>query len=363
MKRILSVLIAVVIVGVFAGTLYYLWRKSQRPPVVYETVKPVVTDIVKKTVATGSIVPRKEVEIKPQVSGIVDKLYVQPGDRVKDGDVVARIRVIPNMSQLAGAENRLDLARVNLENARREYDRNRTLRDEEIVSDEDFRRAEIARDRADAEVRAAKDALDVVVKGTTQKAGDTASTIVRATIDGTVLEVPVEEGRSVIEANTFNDGTTIATVADMSELVFEGKVDESEVGKLETGMALVLTIGAIEGKRFDAELEHIAPKGVLENGAIQFEIKAALAHDPEAVIRANYSANADIVLDRRDRVLAVDEGLLQFEGEKTFVEVETSPQVFERREITTGLSDGIMIEVLSGIDADSRLKSKPKNAT
>lgn len=359
MKKLFSILVAVVLVGSLIATMGYLWKKSQKKPVVFEIAQPFVQDIIKKTVATGSVVPRKEIEIKPQVSGIVERLFVEPGVKIRRGEPIARIRVIPQMAQLAAAENRVSLSEVNVENAAREYARLTKMRDEGIVSDESFRRAEVDQARANAEARAARDSLDVVLKGTTQRAGDMASTLVRATIDGTVLAVPVEEGRSVIESNTFNDGTTLATIADMSELVFKGKVDESEVGKLRTGMELLLTIGAIEGKRFGATLEYIAPKGIEENGAIQFEIRAALSADAGATIRANYSANADIVLDRREKVLAINEGLLQFEGDKTYVEVETTPQAFERREVKTGLSDGIAIEVVSGIKEGDRIKSKP----
>lgn len=358
MKRFFSIVAVVLVVSVFGGTLYYLWAKSRKPPEVWQTATPEVTDIVKKTVATGSVVPRKEVEIKPQVSGIVETLYVEPGQTVKRGAPVAKIRVIPQATSLASAENRVRLARINVENAEREYARNEGLFAQGILSEEEYRRRELERDRAKAELDAALDNLDVVLKGTTQRGGETSNTIVRATIDGTILEVPVEEGNSVIEANTFNAGTTIATVADMDELIFEGKVDESEVGKLEPGMALELTIGAIEGKRFGAALEYIAPKGIEESGAIQFEIRAALERNPGALIRANYSANADIVLDRRSGVLAIDEGLLQFEGEETFVEVETAPQVFERRKVVTGLSDGIKIEIVEGLAETDRVKGK-----
>lgn len=358
MKRLFSILVGLVVVSVFAGTLYYLWAKSQKAPEVWETVSPSMGDIVKKTVATGSVVPRKEVEIKPQVSGIIETLYVEPGDVVKRGAPVAKIRVIPQATSLASAESRVRLARINVENAEREFERNEGLWKQGILSEEDYRQRELDRDRAKAELEAAMDNLDVVLKGSTQRGGETSNTIVRATIDGTILEVPVEEGNSVIEANTFNDGTTIATVADMDELIFEGKVDESEVGKLKPGMALELTIGAIESHRFDAVLEYIAPKGVEDAGAIQFQIRAALDKNPEALIRANYSANADIVLDRRDDVLTIDEGLLQFEGEDTYVEVETAPQQFERRKVVTGLSDGIRIEVVEGLAESDKLKGK-----
>jgi HlyD family secretion protein len=278
---------------------------------------------------------------------------------VRQGDLVATIRVIPSTAGLSAAEARLARAKVEVANTEREHDRIQRLFGQGIASETDWRRAEIERDRSREELRAAEDNLDVIRKGSTRYAGDTGNTLVRSTIAGTVLEVPVEEGNSVIEANTFNAGTTIATVADMSELIFLGKVDESEVGKLRPGMDLELTIGAVESKKLRASLERIAPKGKEENGAIQFEIRAALAPEPDTTVRANYSANADIVLDRREQVLALDEGLLQFEGDKVFVEVMTAPQVFERREVKTGLSDGLSIEILGGLAADDQVKSRP----
>lgn len=357
MKKLFMIVVGVVMLSLFAGTLYYLWSKTEEPPQTYETAKPFVTDIVKKTVATGSVIPRKEVDIKPQVSGIVDTIYVEPGDQVKDGDLIARIRIIPNMLSLSQAETRVNQARIALEDAELDLERNRSLRDDGIIADADFQSVELAWKDAREELDAALDNLEVIRRGSRAKSEDSSNTLVRATIDGMVLEVPLEEGDSVIETNTFNDGTTIATVADMTELIFEGTVDESEVGKLRPGMELVLTIGAIDEERFTAELEHIAPKGLEENGAIQFEIRAALDVDQSRYfIRANYSANADVVLDRRDRVLAIDEGLVQFEGETPWVEVETAPQQFERRELTLGLSDGINVEVVAGLAEDESVK-------
>ena len=229
--------------------------------------------------------------------------------------------------------------------------------DDGTIPEADFRGYELAFESAQQELQAAGDNLDLIRKGSTKTSGKTSNTLVRATIDGTVLEVPLEEGDSVIEANTFNEGTTVATIADMEELIFEGKVDESEVGKIAVGMSLLLTIGAIADERFDATLEHIAPKGVEADGAIQFEIRAALELKEGILVRANYSANADIVLDRRDEVLTVNERLLQFDDGKPFVEVESGPQTFERREIETGLSDGISIEVISGLTESDRIKN------
>lgn len=355
-KKFFTILFGIIFISAVGGGFYYLYSKSEEPPVTFDTRSPQVATIVKKTVATGSVVPRKEVEIKPQVSGIVDELFVEPGDSVREGELVARIRIIPDMVSLNNAENRVKMARIRLDNAERELQRNRVAHDDGAVSEATFRQFVLDQQNAEQELQSAQDNLELIRRGTTTRSGARTNTLVRATIGGMVLEVPLEEGDSVIEANTFNDGTTIATVADMDELIFEGKVDESEVGKIRPGMKLLLTIGAIEAEQFEAVLEHIAPKGVEENGAIQFEIRAALRLQDDFFVRANYSANADIVLDRRDEVLSVDEALLQFEQEKIFVEVETSPQQFEKRYIETGLSDGINIEVVSGLVEGEKVK-------
>jgi HlyD family secretion protein len=356
MKKVFTILIGLVVLSLFAGTVFYLYSKSQEEPVAFETRNALVTTIIYKTVATGSVVPRREVEIKPQVSGVVDELFVEPGDTVASGDLIARIRIIPNMVNLANAETRVNRARINLANADIDLARNRRLAGDGVVARADLQQIKLAYDSAEEELAASLDNLELIKKGTRAKAGQSTNTLVEATIDGMVLEVPIEEGDFVIESNTFNDGTTIAAIADMEELIFEGKVDESEVGKIHAGMKLSLTIGAIEGRSFEATLEHIAPKGVEENGAIQFEIRAALVQQADIFVRANYSANADIVLDRRDDVLAINEGLLQFDGDTVYVEVEAADQQFERREVETGLSDGINIEVLSGLTEEDRIK-------
>ncbi|RMG58597.1 MAG: efflux RND transporter periplasmic adaptor subunit [Bacteroidetes bacterium] len=357
MKRVLIALLLIAMVGLFGWTGYYLYSKDQDKPVIYNTEAPIYTDIIKKTVATGSVVPRKEIEIKPQVSGLIDKLYVEPGDLVKKGDLIATIQIVPNMASLASAENRVKVAELNLRNAEQDYERNKPLFEEGVIAAATFQNFQLAYETAQQELQAAEDNLEIIRKGATQRSGRTANTNARATISGMVLDVPVEEGNSVIEANTFNDGTTIAIVANMEEMIFEGKVDESEVGKIREGMDLVLTVGAIEGETFAATLEHIAPKGVEENGAIQFEIRAEVNLTEDQFIRAGYSANASIVLDRRDSVLAISETLLIFEGEDTFVEVERGEQQFEKIPVKTGLSDGINIEILDGIEPDMKIKN------
>jgi HlyD family secretion protein len=357
MKRFFTILFGLIVISAFAGTLYYLYSKSEETPITYGTEQPFVTTIIQKTVATGSVVPRKEVEIKPQVSGIVETLYIEPGDKVESGDLIAKIRIIPEMVSLNNAENRVNLARINLDNARRELERNRKSFDEGVISDSIYQQFVLDYEQATQELAASQDNLELIRKGSTARTGDASNTMVRATIEGMVLEVPLEEGDSVIETNNFNDGTTITTVADMDQLIFKGKVDESEVGKIRPGMDLLLTIGAIEDQTFEAVLEHIAPKGVEENGAIQFEIRAALKLKDDVFVRANYSANADIVLARADEVLAIKEALLVLEDGKAFVDVETAPQQFDRREIETGLSDGIQIEVVAGLTEEDRIKN------
>ncbi len=357
MKTFFKILIGIIVLAVFGGTLYYLYDKSQSKPVVFTTATPFTETIIKKTVATGSVVPRKEIAIKPVVSGIIHELYVEAGDYVKEGDLIAKVRIIPDMLSLNNAESRLEQARISMSNAESDFNRQKELFEKDVIALSEFEDAEIAYRQAEQEVEAAENNLQLIKEGQTKKTGETTNTLIRSTIDGMVLDVPVEEGNSVIESNTFNEGTTIANVADMGEMVFEGKVDETEVGKIQEGMDLILTIGAIEEDRFKAILEHIAPKGVEENGAIQFEIKAAVKLKDNQFVRAGYSANADIVLERVDSVMAIQESLIQFEGDSVYVEIETEPQVFEKRYIKTGLSDGINIQVREGLAMEDKIKS------
>lgn len=357
MKSFFRILLIVILVGIFGFTIYYLYGKSKDQPVIYETTSAFVApSIIKKTVATGSVVPRKEIDITPKVSGIIEEIFIEAGQMVHEGDVIARIKIIPNMVSLNNAESRVNRAEISLENAKRKFDRQKELYTDGVIPKAEYEQYELEYENALEELSSAQNNLQLIQEGQTKTSGTTTNTLVRSTIDGMVLDVPVEQGNSVIESNTFNAGTTIATVADMNEMVFEGKIDETEVGKISEGMPLILQIGAIEDIRFDAILEHISPKGVEENGAIQFEIKADVKLKSEEFIRAGYSANADIVLARVDSVLAVPESVIQFEKDTAFVEIETSPQVFERRNVELGLSDGIHIEVLSGLSKEEKIK-------
>ncbi|MEX0967138.1 MAG: efflux RND transporter periplasmic adaptor subunit [Bacteroidia bacterium] len=360
MRTAIKITLGLILFGIFAWTLWFLYQKNQEKPVMYETGEPFITDIVQKTVATGSVVPRKEIEIKPQVSGIVDKIYVQAGEQVKTGDVIARVKIIPDMVNLNNAESRENRAKLALQNAERDFNRSKTLYEQKAISQAEYQQMDLALKNAREEMEAASNNLQLIRQGSTSRSGSSSNTLIRSTIEGMVLDVPVEEGNSVIESNTFNEGTTIATVADMNEMVFEGKVDESEVGKIKPGMDLILTIGAIEGLTYPARLEYISPKGVDEEGAIKFEIKAAIALEEGQFLRANYSATAYIVLDKRDSVLAIQESLLLFEGDQAFVEVATGNQEYEKRSVKLGLSDGIKVEVLEGVQKGEKLKDRNK---
>lgn len=366
MKKAFKILGIVILVGVFGGTLFFLYNKSKKKTDVFETKNPFVSDVVMKTVATGSVVPRFEIEIKPQVSGIIDELYIEAGHRIAKGQVVARIKIIPDMVTLNAAETRLNRAKINFEDAQIDYDRQQKLFDKNVISYEEFKSAKVAYDSAKEELTAAENNLDLIKNGVTKKAESATNTLVRSTIDGMVLDVPVEVGNSVIQANTFNDGTTIASVANMHDMSFEGNVDETEVGKIKEGMPIELEIGAIEKEKFEAILEYISPKGKEENGAIQFEIKADVQLKEGQFIRAGYSANANIVLERKDSVMVIPEGLLKFDNDSSYVEVQTGEdQVFKKRMVKTGLSDGINIEITEGLKMDDKVKGEkidPKKA-
>ncbi len=355
MKTVFRILLVLILVVSFVGTGYYLYRKSQKPAVTYETETPAIQNIIKKTVATGSIVPRKEIDLKSQVSGVVEKIYVEPGQLVKEGDPVAKIRIIPNVVQLNNAQAELATAQINFKNAEKELERQKELYNDKVISELDYNQYVLQYNLKKENLNSAENNLELIKEGASKRSG-TASNIVNATADGMILDVPVKEGTFVIETNTFNDGTTIASVANMNQMIFDGKVDESDVGKLREGMDLQLNVGALDKDVFLAKLEYISPQGKEDNGAIQFEIKAAVKLQKGTFLRAGYSANADIVLDKRDSVLAIKESNIIFDGDTTYVDVETAPQVFEKRRIKTGLSDGINIEVLSGLTKEDKIK-------
>lgn len=361
MKKVLKYLLFALLAFLFIWVLWFLYQKSVTKPDEFTTEKPKKATIIKKTVANGSIVPRKEILIKPVVSGIILELYIEAGDMVKKGAALARIQIVPDMMQLSSAEQRVSAAGIGVQNAQLNYDRNKPLADKGVISAAEMQGFDMALKNAKQELDAAEEALKVVRDGISNKSAG--NTVVRSTIDGMILDVPVKEGNSVIERNNFNEGTTIAAIADMNDLIFQGKVDESEVGKVKMEMPVKITVGAIENASWDAVLEYIAPKGVEENGAIQFEIRAAVKLKEGQSLRSGYSANADIELERRDSVLSVPESIVTFnqKGDSAFVEVKNGEEGWKKTHIKTGLSDGINLEVLSGVDASTELKGAKKD--
>ena len=357
MKKVFKyILIAAILFGVLYATVFFI-KSNSKPTVQYDTQTAIITSIEMKSVATGKVIPEDEVEIKPQISGIIQTLYVEEGDNVKTGDLLAKVKVVPNEQSLNSAKGRLANTKILMQNARIEFNRNKGLFEKEIISQQDFQNAELNYSRAKQDVANADSDLQIIKLGS---AGGSASanTNIRATVSGTVLEMPIKEGDQVVESNTFNNGTTIAIIADLSKMIFEGKVDEAEVGKLKIGMPLTVNLGAIQDKEFEARLKFIAPKGNEEQGAVQFKIEGDVYLDDDFFVRAGYSANASLVLERKDSILAIPEALLQFDKktEKPYVEVQIKDQEFERKDIETGISDGINVEILSGITIEDNIK-------
>jgi HlyD family secretion protein len=361
MKKILSILLGLVAVLIIGGAFVYLYKKSQAKPVVYQTEQAEIADITKKTVATGSIVPRREVEVKPKVSGVLSELYVEPGKIVKMGDPLGKISIIPDAMQINQAESQVRTTQIALDNAKRELARNEALFKQGIVADAELQKFRTDYALRQQEMNVAGSSLQLVREGATRAQGKSSTLIVTATTPGMVIDVPVKEGFSVIQANNFNAGTTVAVIADMDDMIFDGRVDEAEVAKIKEGMKLAIKVGAIEKDRLEGTLEYIAPKGKEIDGAIQFEIKAAVKKKDGIQIRANYSANADIVLDEKKQVLAIREALVQYDNAKPFVEIETAPQTFVKKDVKLGLSDGIKAEVLEGVAKADKIKI-PDNA-
>jgi HlyD family secretion protein len=364
MKKVISVILAVLVALIFLGTFVFLFLNSRPKPNRYETLTPTVMDISKTTIVTGKIEPRDEVAVKPQISGIITELYKQAGQFVQSGEIIAKLKVIPDMNQLASAQSRVRLSRLNCEQAKTDYERQKTLYDKGLISANEYEKVRQSYNQAREEVKVAQEQLELTRDGVSASNASSSNTLVRSTISGIILDIPVKVGNSVILSNTFNDGTTIASVADMSDLIFRGNIDETDVGRLTTGMPMEITIGAMQDVRFAAALEYISPKATATTGgANQFEIKAAVRLPEEVsteAIRSGYSATAQIVLDQAKGVLAIPEAAIEFSGDSTFVYVISQPDAkqptYERRLVTTGLSDGINIEVRSGLKKNESVR-------
>ena len=359
MKKYSKLIIAAIVALIFIGTFVFLWQKSQPKEVVYNEFTPKLDSIQKTTIITGKIEPRNEVNIKPQISGIISELLKEPGDYVNAGDVIAKVKVIPDMAQLSSAEMRVRLAEINLKQAQTDFEREQNLFNQKLVSADEFDKIKMSLSQAKHEKIAAQDALEVVRDGVSKSNAKASSTLIRSTISGIILDIPVKVGNSVILSNTFNDGTTIATVANMKDLIFRGNIDETEVGQLVNGMNMKITIGALQDLKFDAALEYVSPKAVESNGTNQFEIKAAVKLSEGGKIRAGYSANAEIVLAKADKVLTVPESAIEFSGDSTFVYVIKGAgknKTYDRTYVETGLSDGVNIEIKKGVTTKDKVR-------
>lgn len=358
-KKILRIVTLTFVAAAVIGTFFFLWKKAQPVVTVYEVVTPAKDTIQTKTVATGNVEPRYEVLIKPQISGIISELTKEAGQMVKEGEIIARIKVIPEMVQLNSAESRVNLANISLKQVKEVFERDEELFKGKVISKEEYETSLANYQKAKEERDNAQSALEIIRDGIAKNSKVASTTQIRSTITGMILDVPVKVGNSVIQSNNFNDGTTIATVANMNDMIFRGNVDETEIGRIHEGIPIKLTIGAMESATFDAVLEYVSPKGVEKNGAIQFEIKAAVAIPDQTFIRAGYSANAEIVLKRADNVLAIPESCVEFSGDSAFVHLvtqEVPEQKFEKKHVKTGLSDGIKIEITEGLTLNDKIR-------
>ena len=359
MKKYSKLIIAAFVALIFIGTFVFLWQKSRPKEVVYSEFTPKKDTLQRTTIITGKIEPRNEVNVKPQISGIITEILKEAGQFVQAGEVIAKVKVIPDMGQLSSAESRVRLANINLKQAEVDYEREKNLYDQKLVSADEYDKVRQQLNQAKEELKAAVDALEVVRDGVSRSNASASSTLIRSTISGIILDIPVKVGNSVILSNTFNDGTTIASVANMNDLIFRGNIDETEVGQLTIGMPMKITVGALQDVSFEASLEYISPKAVESNGANQFEIKAAVNTLQDSRIRSGYSANAEIVLARAESVLTVPESAIEFSGDSTFVYVlvgSPDKKQYERRPVTVGLSDGVNIEIKKGITDKDRVR-------
>lgn len=356
MSKKAKIILIIIAIG-FVVALVWFGKKNKKSIVEYETETPFKTTIIKKTVATGKVTPLEEIEIKPQITGIIDRILLLEGSKVKKGDLIATVRVVPNEQSLISAKGRVNNIKIRVNNAKIQFDRNKNLFDKGVISRQDFEQIELTYDQSKQDLKNAQNDYMIIKRGSASS-GNAANTSIIAQMSGTILEIPVKEGDQVIQSNNFNAGTTIASIADMSKMIFEGKVDESEVGKLISGSDIEVSIGAIEGEKFPAKLNFIAPKGTEEGGAVQFKIKADVSLSDKFFIRAGYSANADIVLEKRDSVLSIKEALLKFDKktEEPYVEVKQADGTFKKETLKLGTSDGVNVEILEGVTITDEIK-------
>lgn len=349
MKKVIKYIVFALIAAVLVGTFVYLYKNSQPKPVRYQELTAVRNDIARTTVLTGRIVPRNEVNIKPQINGIIAEIFKEAGQTVQQGEVIARLTVIPDMNSLSAAQSRVRLSEINLKQATTNYEREKALFEKNLISAEEYEKVEQSLSQAREEYAASQESLEVIRDGVSSRNSTSSSTLIRSTITGLILDIPVKVGNSVIQANTMNDGTTVATVANMNDLIFEGQIDETEVGTLFEGMPLSISIGALKNFEFNATLEYISPKAIESNGSNQFGVKAAVKVDSEHTIRSGYSANANIILEKVENVLSVPESTLEFQNDDAYVYLKESDGLYKSTKVEIGLSDGVNIEIKEGL--------------
>ena len=357
MNKTVKIILGIVLLILLVFVLKYFKDSNKKDVIDYKTAQAFYTSLDTKIVATGKLNPEEEIELKPQISGIVDKILVEEGDLVQKGDLIAKIRVVPNEQALVSAQSRIKISKFSYDNAKTLFERNKALYEKGVISRQDFENNELSLNQAQESYMQAQNDYQIIKRGSIS-GGGSANTNIVAQISGTILQIPVREGDQVIQSNNFNAGTTIATIADMRQMIFEGKVDESEVGKLEEGKTIKVILGAIKEKEFPAKLTFVAPKGIEENGAVQFVIKADVAVESSNKIRAGYSANAEIEVARKDSVMVVKEALLQFNRitEKPFVEILNDNGDFVIKNVEIGISDGINVEITEGLELSDKIK-------
>lgn len=362
MKKIIKITLLVLFGIIIISTFFFLWNKSRVKEPKYNIISPEVKTIQKKIVITGKVEPRNEVAIKPQISGIIDEIYKKEGDLVKVGDIIAKVKVIPDINQLNSGESRVNNAKISFDQEKANFERMETLYQSKVVSKEVYEQALTAYRRAEEELQNAEESLEIIKKGISQRTAQYSNTLIKATVNGMILNIPVKVGNSVIQSNNFNDGTTIATIANMKDLIFVGKVDETEIGKIKVNDPVILSIGAMQDAKLSAKLEYIAPKGTTESGTTLFEIKAAIDPTEEnTLIRSGYSANGEIIVQKADSVLAVPEYCVEYQNDSTFVYVETdNPEKeqskFEKKAVKIGISDGFFVQIIEGVNKDAKIK-------
>ena len=354
MKR--NILIILLILGFLMAIAYFI-RSNSTSSIEYDTTTPFTSSIQKTSVVTGSVIPEDEVEIKPQLNGIIQNILVEEGDEVLNGQLIAIIKVVPDERSVYAARAQVNAAKLTLENGERQIKRVRELFEKQIISQQEYEDAELNFDTAKENLIAAENDLEILRKGSVA-GSSTANTNIRATVSGTILEIPVKLGDQVIASNNFNEGTSVATIADLNKMIFEGQVDEAEVGKLMIGQDLKISMAALPDKEFDAKLKFVAPKGTEEGGAVQFKIEADVIIKDDIFIRAGYSANGSLIIEDKKNIMVIPEALLQFDRktQEPYVEIQTSNQNFERKDVQIGLSDGIIVEIISGVKMSDQIK-------